>query len=82
MNTSMSVDTAVNADARRWGCLVDGVCILAMNDEPVAGVNPNGHMDMLMEMDLVVGSLVSKIEEEGLGTSLLLGIKLLFTYSQ
>ena len=27
-----------------------------MNDEPVAGVNPNGHMDMLMEMDLVVDS--------------------------
>jgi len=37
-----------------------------LNGEKVAGVYPDTHMDMLYEMDLVVGSLVSLIEDKGL----------------
>ena len=38
-----------------------------MNGPPIAGEHPTKHMDMLKEMDYVVGSLVSIIEEKGLG---------------
>ena len=39
-----------------------------MNGVDIAGEYPTKHMDMLNEMDHVVGSLVSMIEEKGLGT--------------
>ena len=38
-----------------------------MNGVKVAGTHPTRHMDMLKETDLVVGSLVSTIEDRGLG---------------
>lgn len=37
------------------------------NGVPVDGEYPTRHMDLLLEMDLTVGSLVSMIEERGLG---------------
>ena len=37
-----------------------------LNGEKVAGKYPSNHMDMLYEMDLTVGSLVSLIEDNGL----------------
>jgi len=37
-----------------------------MNTIPVAGVYPNPHKDLLMEMDLAVGSIVNMIEEKGI----------------
>lgn len=37
-----------------------------LNGEPIANQYPNGHLDLLNEMDHIVGSLISLIEEKGL----------------
>ena len=37
-----------------------------LNGDPIAGQYPNHHLDMLLEMDHVVGSLLSMIEERNL----------------
>ncbi|GFH58135.1 hypothetical protein CTEN210_14611, partial [Chaetoceros tenuissimus] len=37
-----------------------------LNGEPIANQYPNGHLDLLSEMDHIVGSLVTLIEEKGL----------------
>jgi len=37
-----------------------------LNGDPVAGRYPTAHMDMLSEMDMVIGSLTGALEERGL----------------